>query len=298
MYLPDFNFHKPDNLADAFDLLDSKENVAPIAGGTDLLVEIKKGIRQFDNIVSLNNIDELKQIYEDENNIIIGGGVTHEQIISSYLINKYIPALAQTCRTIGSHQIRNTATIGGNLCTCASCADTAPILITFAASVEISSSLGKRTILVTEFFKGHHFNDLLKGEILTNIIIPKPKSDKGNFVAHYEKFGLRNTASISVASVAVSLVVKDNKIIKNHIVVGASAATPIECPKSVEMLNGTKLSELVEESEFIKNLGESVAKEIFPIDDIRGSGNYRKDIVRAISGRAVIKALANMGESK
>jgi aerobic carbon-monoxide dehydrogenase medium subunit len=295
MYLPNFNFHKPDTLQEAMLLLESLDNAAPIAGGTDLLVEIKQGIRKFDNIVSLNNIDELKHIREDEDNIVIGSGVTHEEIIESDIVNKYLPSLAQTCSTIGSHQIRNTATIGGNLCTCASCADSAPILICHDASVEISSTLGKRIIKLTEFLKGHHFNDLNKGELLTNIIISKSSNNMGS---HFEKFGLRNSAAISVASVAVSLSIEDEKVVENCIVVGASAATPIECPKSVEMLNGTNLSELTEGSDFIKKLGESVAKEIFPIDDIRGSGNYRKDVVRAISGRTILKALANRGENK
>ncbi len=238
----------------------------------------------------------MKQIREDEGNIIIGAAVTHSEIIESDLVNQYFPALALACSMIGSHQIRNTATIGGNLCTCASCADTAPILFAFGASVEIKSSSWSRTILITDFFKGHHYNDLMKGEILTSIIIRKPSFKKGSFAAHYEKFGLRNSAAVSVASVAVSLRVEDEEVVEGCIVVGACAATPIVCLKSIEMLNGTNISQVKEGSEFIKLLGETVAKEIFPIDDIRGSSNYRKDIVRVISGRAVLKALSNIGE--
>jgi len=292
MYLPDFNYHRPSTLKEALDLLASCANIAPLAGGTDLLVEIKKGFRKFDDLVSLNSIRSLKKISENNGSISIGAGATHSEIIESEIIKKFLPALASTCGTIGSSQIRNTGTIGGNLCTCASCADTAPILLTFDAEVEITSNKGRRIILLEEFLKGHHINDLKKDELLTRIVVPKPSK---NLSAYFEKFGLRNSAAISVVSIAISVLHKDNKIINNSVVIGASAPTPIKCPRSMNLLMGQDIRELNkmnENDKFLLEFGELVTKEIFPIDDIRGSGNYRRDIVKTISIRALLNVIS------
>jgi len=288
MYIPDFIYHNPNTLEEALYLLGKPSSIAPLAGGTDLLVEIKKGITSFEELVSLNSIKSLKQIEENDNNIIIGACTSHNDIINSDIIKKYMPSLAETCKTIGSDQIRNTGTIGGNLCTCASCADTAPILIANNAKLEITSSVDSRTINLIEFLRGHHQNSLKKGELLINIIVPKPKKHTASY---FTKFGLRNSAAISVASVAISLQIQNDIISEASVVVGACASTPIECPNSIQKLINANISNFKADGEKLKDFGNTVAQEIFPIDDIRGSRNYRKNVVKAISQRALLEVI-------
>ena len=152
MHLPGFNFHKPSTIVEALDLLEKNAGATLMAGGTDLLVEIKKGLRAPDNIVSLSEIKALKAIEEDDKNIYIGAGLTHDDVIASPLIRKHIPGLVNALSKIGSAQVRNSATIGGNICTAASCSDSAPILMALNASVEVMASGSTRIVALKDFF--------------------------------------------------------------------------------------------------------------------------------------------------
>ena len=285
--MPDFKYYTPDTLEEALKVFGSNQSIAPIAGGTDLLVEMKQGVRHFENLVSLNNIPELKKISEDEDYVYIGPCATHSEIEESEIVWKYIPALAETVGFIGSHQIRNSGTIGGNICTCASCADTAPILIAYEAEVEVSSATKSKRVPLASFFLDHHKTMLEKAELLTNIIIPKPKPNTG---VYFEKFGLRESASISVASVAVSITVKDKKIIDANIVVGACAPTPRKCPSAGKVLINAGPGELVRGSKTLSDTANAALKDLFPIDDIRGSAQYRRDIVKTLIIKAILNA--------
>jgi len=200
MYISDFNYHKPKSVKEAINLLAKSENGAAIAGGTDILVEIKKGLRNNTDIISLSGINELKTLNEDENFFYIGAGLTHSEIIASEILKKNLSAFQDALTKIGSEQIRNRGTIGGNLCTGASCCDSAPILMAVNAQVEICNADKTRKIPLRDFFLHSHQTALKKGEIITKIIVPKTVAGVG---AHYEKFGLREATSISVVSAAV-----------------------------------------------------------------------------------------------
>jgi len=293
MYIPGLKYHRPRTLNGVYHVLKTNDKTALLAGGTDLLVELKQGIRSFDSLISLKNITSLTKITENNDEVIIGSCATHNQIADSEIVRNYIPALADTCLTIGTHQIRNTATIGGNLCTCASCADSAPILIIYNATLEIGSESGNRLIPAYEFFLGHHVNALQKGELLLNIIIPKHNKDFG---AYFEKFGLRESASISVASVAAGFRIENNKIINANIVIGACAPTPIISEKAISLLNNSNIEELFKDSELLGKIGEAAASEIHPIDDIRASAAYRKEIVNVITQRVILKAISKVNK--
>ncbi len=288
MLLPDFNYHKPKTLSDAFKILDSYNNVALMAGGTDLLVEMKMGRRNHDNIISLNDINELNEISEDENFIYIGPAVTFHKLQQSEIIKHFIPVLIEAVSKIGSHQVRNSGTIGGNLCTCASCADSAPILIAHNAEVEVSSSDGRKRLLLTDFQLNHHKVNITKREILTKIIVQKPNP---NFVSSFQKFGLRESASISVASVAVGLLIENSLIADANIVIGACAPTPIKCRSAISKILKINIKDIYAGSEVLNGIAESTTSDIKPIDDIRGSAEYRTEIVKTITKRAIIQAL-------
>jgi len=288
MFVPDFNYHKPQTLSDAYKLLDSNDNIAPIAGGTDILVEIKNGVRRFDDIMSLKAIDDLEGITIDGNSIIIGPNTTHTELLESEIISESLPALASAASTIGTDQIRNVGTIGGNLCTCASCADTAPALIAYDAFLEIGSMNGIRLLKLTDFLKDHHETALKKGELLTKIFVPKPKKD---FYACFNKFGLRDSASISVASVAISIE-NENGIVKTaNVVIGACAPTPILAPSAIKEIIGKDIQVLKDNTEILEKIGKSAAKDAYPIDDLRGTAEYRKSIIKTLIKRTAQSVL-------
>jgi len=287
MYIPEFTYHKPVTLQEACTLLENKENAAVIAGGTDVLVEIKKGLRHNDNIISLSGIKELKILKESKKHLVIGAAVTHNQIKNSKFIKEKFPALAEAASLIGTDQVRNTATVGGNLCTGASCCDMAPILIASDASAEIISAKGKRIVQLKDFFIFHKETSIRNGELMTKIIVPNIKPGTG---VCFKKFGLREASSISVASVSAYIKVKDGVCIDSRIVIGAVAPIPKISEKASNILNNTKFIEIKEGSSVLVKVGEAAAADSLPLDDIRGTAVFRRDLVKVLTQRAVIIA--------
>ncbi len=287
MYLNNFTYHKPKTLEEASRLLANSINGAIIAGGTDVLVEIKKGLRNSDVIISIKEIDELKLLSHDNKNLILGAGVTHNEVKHSPIINEKFPALVEAASNIGTEQIRNTGTIGGNLCTGASCCDLAPVMIGYNTNVEIASSMKRRLVSLKDFFIHHKETSLYKGEIMTKIIIPIPKAGVG---VSFLKFGLREAASISVASVSVRISSEDNVCTDGMVVIGAVAPTPRISRKAIEVLKNTKITDLIENSRVLKSIGEAAAKDSIPLDDLRGSAEFRKHLVNILTQRAVLTA--------
>ena len=293
MYLKDFTYHKPQTLKEACRILEQSKNGALIAGGTDILVELKKGLRHNEDVVSLMEIKELKTINENGNELNIGACVAHNEVSRSSLIKKRFPALSEAASKIGTDQIRNTGTIGGNLCTGASCCDMAPILIALNANVEIVGSSNRRLVSLKDFFIFHKETAMKKGEIMTKIIIPFPQRGMGS---SFEKFGLRETASISVASVSVSITSDGNVCTDSCIVIGAVAPTP-RISNASDLLIGKKIVELTDKSTLLKSVSEAVVKDARPIDDLRGGAEFRRHLVNVLTQRAVVKAAKHSIES-
>ncbi len=289
MYLSDFNYHRPLTVGQACDILSARPDGVPLAGGTDLLVEMKQGLRHHQDLVSLTAIKELKVLEQDAANLFIGSGVTHNEVAAAPVLKESHPAIAEAALTIGTDQVRNTGTIGGNLCTAASCSDMAPILMALRANVEISNSAGVRTVPLSDFFIAHKKTCIQKGEIMTKIVVPLAEAGT---VACYEKFGLREAASISVASVAVMIRQRDGICADAQIVIGAVASTPKISQGAMDVLVGKSISDLTAESPTLKKAGEAAALDSLPIDDIRGSAEYRRDLLKVLTRRTISKALS------
>jgi carbon-monoxide dehydrogenase medium subunit len=294
MYLHDFTYHKPATLQEACNLLENEKNAAAIAGGTDILVEIKKGLRHNDNIVSLSGIKELKILEESGSQLVIGAAVTHNEIKNSKLIKEKFPALREAASLIGTDQVRNTATVGGNLCTGASCCDMAPVLIASNASAEIVSTNGKRVVALKDFFVFHKETSIGKGEIMTKIIVPL--SEPGTGVC-FKKFGLRDASSISVASASVMIKTDGNVFTDSCIVVGAVAPTPRISIKASKILIGSNIKEFEQDESVLSKVGVEAVNDSLPIDDIRGTAEFRRNIVKVLTRRAVLTALLRAKES-
>ncbi len=288
MVIPDFTYHKPETLKEAIRLLVETNDSVLMAGGTDLLVEIKKGLRNHENVISLSKISVLKMISENPREIFIGSGITHSELIDSEIISSNLPALADAASKIGSDQVRNTGTIGGNLCTAAACCDTAPILIALNARLEIADATGVRTLPLKDFFVFNKKTILKKGEVVTRIIIPKLSDGAG---AYYEKFGLREAGSISVVSVAVMVKLREGTVADGCIVIGAVAPVPKISYAATGLLKDKKVSDLFVLSPVLGEIGKAAAEDSVPIDDIRGGAKYRRDILKVLTGRAIVKAI-------
>ncbi|MBC8343226.1 MAG: xanthine dehydrogenase family protein subunit M [Bacteroidetes bacterium] len=288
MYVSDFTYLRPKNLEEALDLLQNKDDAVALAGGTDLLVELKTGVRLCSHLVSLADVEEFKFIKEDEKSIQIGAGITHSQIMQSSLVKEHIPALALAASKIGSHQVRNNGTLGGNICSAAACCDSAPVLISLNAQIEILDATNKKIIPLEDLFQGNKINTLKKGQLVSKVIIPK--TGKGTGV-HYEKFGLREAMAVSVVSVSVMLKIKNESIENASVVIGAVAPTPKVSVAAVGILIGTPTHLLVEKSDPILRVSEAAVGDSIPIDDIRGGAQYRRDVLFSLTQRCILKAL-------
>ncbi len=287
MYLKDFNYLRPRSLTEACEMLQNNKDGALIAGGTDLLVEMKMGLRHHENIISLSDIDELKNIEESEDYIIIGAGVTHSTIVNSELVKQHYNALSEASSNIGTEQVRNAATVGGNVCTGASCCDTGPVLLAADCVLELTDTTGNREIPIKDFFIFHRKTAMKKGEMLTRIKVPKLKAGTGISI---EKYGLRNAASISVAS-AVSLITINNGVcVDARIVIGAVAPIPFISESASKILIGKRVQDLITDSEVVNKAGDAAVADSRPLSDIRGSNNYRKELVKVLVKRTINNA--------
>lgn len=291
MILSDIRFHAPRTLFEAIQLLSDLKDARVMAGGTDLLVDLKQGIVRVRDVISLQDIQELKGVEKKGERIRIGASTSPKDILSSTLIIKNFPALAEAAGSMASPQVRALATIGGNITSAVPSADLPPTLIAADASVELRCSRSSRTILLSEFFTGPRETVCRAGELLTSIFLPLPPPNTG---ISYMRFTLREANALAVASVASRLTLKSGKIEKAAIVLGAVAPTPVLALKTSKFLRTkTPSPEIFEEA-------AAIAKEEGkPISDIRGSAWYRKELVQVLTRRSLSEAFERArGKSK
>ncbi len=257
----------PETLEEMWKIL--KEEPSPLicAGGTDLLV--KKRYREH-TLIFIEDIEKLKGIKDCGDNIWIGPGTTINQIIYNPVVKKEIPLLVKAMSEIGGHNIRNMATIGGNICTASPAGDSLPPLYLFDTELEVTSEDSTRKIPVEDFIKGPGKTDLKDGEILTGIVIKKPSEFN---IHHFEKVGQRKSLAISIASFAALLKINTDGIIeKSRFAWGSVGTTIVRSPEIDKILNGKTLS-----IENLKMASERVKKSVKPVDDIRASAEYRRN---------------------
>jgi carbon-monoxide dehydrogenase medium subunit len=228
---------------------------------------------------------DLSFIEEENGKVAIGATTTITEIATSPILSTASPILVSAAQQIGNPQTRNRATIGGNLANASPCADTAPPLLVLDAAVRIMSSEGKtREVPLNEFFKDYKETDLGPGDVLTQIAFPKPsESAKGGFI----KIGLRNAASIAVASVAVMLEMEGKTCRKARVAAGSVAPIPMRVYRVEEILQGHEINEAL-----LGKCSEALKEEISPICDIRGSDEYRSQVASAILKRNIEMAIA------
>jgi carbon-monoxide dehydrogenase medium subunit len=287
-----FDFYQPASLAEASRLL--KENGPGgrfLAGGTDLVIAMKEKGLLPKYIVDLKRVPGLSGIREnDDGSITIGALTTMYSIETSPLIKKKYPFLSQSAAEVGSIQIRNRATIGGNMANATPSADTAPALIALNATAKIASAAGERTVPLEEFFRGPGQTIMSADEILTEIAIPKTGLE---LVGDYIKFSPRDMMDLAYIGVAVVYnLAADRRCTGVRIVLGAVAPTPIRAKNSEALLEGKVLTE-----ELAEQVGTESAKESKPISDVRSSADYRRAMVGVMTKRALLNAAAGPATS-
>ena len=283
--LPRFEYHAPASLPEALELLSRwGEKAKVFAGGTDLLVSMKKREVLPNHLINLKGISELKGVSDEKEGLKIGALVTLGEIERSKTVKEKYSILWEAVSVMASPQVRTLGTIGGNLSSAVPSADTAPPLIALGASVSLKGIQGERKILVQDFFKGPGESVLKPDEILTQILIPKPSDGSGGT---YLKMMRRNALDLALVGVAVSLRLdSERKVCKEaRIVLGAVAPTPIRAPKAEEILIGKEMNEAL-----AKEAGRMASEEARPISDVRASMEYRQTIISILTKRALMKA--------
>jgi carbon-monoxide dehydrogenase medium subunit len=277
----------PANLQDALELLNSAPNNSRIvAGSTDLILEIKRGIHPgISTLIDISRVPGLDTITEDQDGSIhIGAMVTHNSVASSAIMREKAACLAEACWQVGSPQIRNRGTIVGNVVTASPANDTIPALMALGATIRVASKQGERILKVEDLFTGVRKTVLKSNEIVKEIIIP---AYGGDHRSTFYKFALRNAQAISLVNTAISIEIQPNNTISNVVIaVGAVAPTVIRLRQLESRIVGTKLDHIAE-IDFSR-----VNDEIRPISDIRSSDLFRRDMTSTIIKRS-FEALAD-----
>lgn len=265
-----FEHYAPDSIEELLEMLKSKPNVKLIAGGTDLLLQMKQGTAQPETVISLKNVEELRGFSVSKNGYRLGAGMTLRGITRSNELTQNFPGLVYAAGVVASEQIRTLATLGGNICNASPSADMVPPLIALDAVVQLVSNQGQRDLSLSEFFKGPGESILKSGEIMHSIFLPQPS---GNMI--YSKHAPRKFMDLAVVGVAVRLAKKNGKINEARVALGAVGPVPFRAEKTEALLAGQALT-----TELMLEAGEMAAGECVPIDDIRGSAWYRKRMVK------------------
>jgi carbon-monoxide dehydrogenase medium subunit len=286
--LPKFEYHAPLTLDDALGLLDELDKAKPIIGGTDLIVAIKQAACTPNHIVDLNRISDLNYIKEEEGFIKIGATTTLSQVASNPLSGSISSLHDAVCR-IGSPQIRNRASITGNIVNASPAADTAGPLIVHEAEIMVKSIDSTNIMPVEELFVGPKINCLEPGELVTEIRIPVPPE---NSASAFKRIGRRRAFTLSVVSSSTYIRTEDKTCIDAKFAFGSVDMTPLRINEIEELLKGRELSE-----ENILLACKMVREHVNPITDVRGTEEYRRDMCPVLMKRAIQTCIERLGES-
>ncbi len=271
----------PRTFSELWQILEEAPEASLYAGGTDLLVKMRSGLIQPRQLICLERMGDLRMVEDRGEEISIGPCMTFTELLQNQLTRNCFPVLIKGLEVLGSPPIRNMGTIGGNIITASPAGDTLPALYVLGAEIELRSKDSSRRLLLKDFIKGPGQTLLNPGEVLTAIFIKKRTS--WNF-HHYEKVGQRKALAISIVTLAAVINLSKDGTVKEARLAWGSVAPTVVCSAEVEsMLTGNRLSHQV-----LKEAAQLVRKIIKPIDDIRASSNYRRQVAGNILLRLMI----------
>jgi CO/xanthine dehydrogenase FAD-binding subunit len=277
--LPEFDLLRPDTLQEALAMLaEHAPDVMPLAGGTNVIVELRDGNRSPKMLMDLSKLHELHGIRRDNGHIVVGGGTTIAELLTHPLTAEHGLPLQQAAAKLGNPLVRNRATVAGNLVNASPAADTAPPLMALAAEVELASQTGSRRVPLDEFIVGVNKTCIRPDELVTAIRWPVPPARSAS---GFYKIGLRKADACSVINAAAMVVWdEEDHCQQARIVIGAAAPKPVRAYKAEAALQGQPLTDDV-----IAEAAHLAAQATQPIDDIRGTAGYRRRMAEVIVWR-------------
>ena len=282
-------YFEAETITEATELLAANPNLKIIAGGTDVLIKMHGGQIKSAELLSLRKIKALESIWKSEDGtIVIGPMATFSQVFNDPIIRKTIPILTEAAISMGGPQIRNVATIGGNICNGATSADSASSLFALNTQLKLQSQSGERVVPMREFYHGPGKVDLKPGEILTEIMI-SPEDYQG-FGGHYIKFAMRQAMDIATLGVAVVCKLQDGAFEDVRIGLGVAGPTPLRCLEAEEYAKGKMVS-----GETLAEIGKLAVKSAKARTSWRASKEYREHLVEELAQRALKIAIVNAG---
>jgi len=283
-----FTLWDPVSTSEALGLLRHHgDDAVALAGGTDLLVRLKRGLSRPGNLVNLKGIAELTGIRLAAGRLYLGPLVKLAELAQSPLVDQYVPVLAQTAGQMASVQIRNLATVGGNICNASPAADLGPPLVALDASLQKSGPHGQRELKVADFLTGPGMTTLRPGELVTGVTIPLPGPGQK---AVYLKYSLRRAHDIALAGAAVWLACRGGIIEECRIALGAVGPTVLRAYAAEESLRGCP-----QDRADLAGAGRLACEAARPIDDVRAGAAYRREITGVLVTRALEQCLVGCG---
>ena len=293
----DFEFHSPTSLGEAFDLLQRYgDDGRLMAGGTGLVLQMKQRLSQPGHVIGLRKIPGLDSIKAGSNGdgvspefgeLELGALCTHRRLETSPLVQQRVPLVAQTYNRVATARIRSMATVGGGLVHGDPNEDPPPTLIALGASAELTSAGGTRVVSVEDLFLDYYETDVRPGEILTSVTVPPQPKGSGSV---YLKFLPKTADDYATVSVAALVTPGENNVCQDvKIVLGSVGMTPVHATGAEEILKGQTLTE-----ENIAVCAAAVKDAVDPLDDFRGSADYKREMAEVFTRRAIHQALAQI----
>ena len=280
-YMP--TAYSPATLLEAYAVLAERgSNVKVIAGGTDLMVLMNAHLLDAADFLDIWQVDELRGITDEGDQLRIGALATYTQLINSPLVSEHAPSLVAASRTIGAIQIQNRGTIGGNIVNASPAGDSLPVLAAFDAGIEIGSARGVRSVAFNQFYTGYRRTVLEPDELVIAVRLAKLKEGERDF---FWKVGTRRAQAISKTVMAARAKTTDGIIESISIGVGSVAPTVIRALQTESLLSGTTLT-----PELIEQARHTIAEEVSPITDLRSTEHYR----RTVTGNVLAKFLRQL----
>lgn len=281
-------YKKAHSVEDAVKLLAVDPEAKLIAGGTDVLIRLRGGSKEYQSLVDINGLTELKDISEETEEVRIGSMATYSEIMDSEVVNRRVPVIAEAVGTIGGPQLRNMATMGGNICNGAVSADSAGALLVLEADLEIRGVDGKRVVPVLGFHQGPGRVALKQGDVLVAFRI-RPENYR-DFGAAYYKYAMRDAMDIATIGCTAAVRLDGDKIDELRLAFTVAAPKPIRCEHAEKAAVGKSLSENT-----LKAVSDTVQKDVKPRDSWRAAKNFRLHIIRTLTQRVVRQAIERAG---
>ncbi|MCP4337708.1 MAG: xanthine dehydrogenase FAD-binding subunit XdhB [Desulfobulbaceae bacterium] len=279
------SYHKASSVDEAIALLSQNPDAIPIAGGTDVLVRLHGHNSKYSHLVDIHDVAELKKVtMESDGTIVIGSGLTFTELAHNRVVSENIPVLNEGGSSVGGPQVRNVATVGGNICNGAPSGDSASPLLVLNATVELKGPDGVRQLPLHDFYQGPGQVDRKAGEIMTCLRIAS--EDYRGWSAHYYKYAMREAMDIATIGCGAACKIENGKIVGLRLGFAVAGPTPLRCRSTEEKAIGRQANEAL--LEMVKN---SVLSDLRPRDSWRAAKDFREQIIKTLTERVLREAL-------